>query len=324
VANTAYTAPYQLDGRAADLPTQAQGAITAHSEGPEVDGDDLERIADFQRGVFSSPRARFVSTLLDVGVPLEEIPDPEQFMHLDKQEQRGRELFVKACQPCHGAATGNRIVNKDIRDLLFVALKPDGNIQFQNIPGVGPVPVFVKRPGVEIFNYGFGLFSYFGQLGVFPAFNASVELPRYRFRFYKDGSRQEAVADLPPVPVTASGDPQDPNPALDENGFPIVGPNFTPQLFSTDPGRAAITGNPLDFEAFDVPQLRGIARTAPYFHDNSHATLKDVVDSYSRFVLSAIPPLNLPAVNPPEFPGLPPESLTPAQKQDLVVFLNRL
>ena len=69
------------------------------------------------------------------------------------------------------------------------------------------------------------------------------------------------------------------------------------------PGRAAITGDPADFEAFDVPQLRGIARTAPYFHDNSHETLRDVVDTYSRFVLPFITPLNLPAVHPPEQPG---------------------
>jgi cytochrome c peroxidase len=324
VANTAYTAPYQLDGRAATLQDQAQGAITAHSEGPKVRRRDLDRIADFERSIFTSPRAGFVSLLLDLGVPLEEIPDPEAFLHLDPQQRRGRELFNTACQPCHGSATGNRMVNRQIHDLLFPALKPDGNILFQVVPGQGPGPVFVSRPDVEIFNYGFGFFSYLGQVGAIPTFNSSVSLPHYRFRFYKDGSRKEAVTELPPVPVTASGDPRDPNPALDENGFPIVGPNFAPQLFSTDPGRAAITGDPLDFEAFDIPQLRGIARTAPYFHDNSHATLKDVVDSYSRFVLPVVPPLNLPPVNPPEAPGLPPESLSPAQKADLLTFLDRL
>jgi cytochrome c peroxidase len=324
VANTAFTAPYQLDGRAADLQEQAQGAITAHSEGPQVRRADLDRIAEFQRGVFTSPRARLVSALLDLGVPLEEIPEPEAFMRLDAQERRGREVFDKACKACHGAATGDRIVDREVHDLFFVELKPDGNVKFQVIAGVGPVPVFVSRPDVEIVNYGFGIFSYLGQLGAFPAFNASVELPRYRYRFYKDGSRSEKLVDLPPVPVTASGDPNDPNPALDENGAPIVGPNFLPQLFSTDPGRAAITGNPLDFEAFDVPQVRGIAKTAPYFHDNSHATLKDVVDSYSRFVLANIPPLNLPPVHPPEAVGLPPETLSPAQKADLMAFLHRL
>ena len=34
--------------------------------------------------------------------------------------------------------------------------------------------------------------------------------------------------------------------------------------------------------------------------------------------------LNLPPVNPPELPGFPPESLSPAQKADLLAFLDRL
>ncbi|HET6149911.1 MAG TPA: hypothetical protein VFH68_20390 [Polyangia bacterium] len=149
-------------------------------------------------------------------------------------------------------------------------------------------------------------------------------MPRYRFRFYTDGTRQQRVVDLPPIPRTVSGSPLDPRPAVDDRGAPIVGPNLIPQLFTTDPGRAAITGNPADFEAFDVPQLRGIAQTAPYFHDNSHETLRNVVDTYSRFVLPAIPPMNLPPVNPPELPVTPPESLSSAQKNDLLAFLEGL
>ncbi|RKG73245.1 cytochrome-c peroxidase, partial [Corallococcus terminator] len=133
------------------------------------------------------------------------------------------------------------------------------------------------------------------------------------------------VTDLPPIPVTASGDPDDIFPALDEHGAPITGPALAAQWYSTDPGRALISGDPAEFEAFDVPSLRGIARSAPYFHDNSHNTLTDSVDTYSRFILPGLgfTGLDLP-VNPPEFPGGPPESLTLAQKQDLVRFLQRL
>ena len=39
----------------------ARRAITSHSEGPEVPPQRLDRVADFQRGIFTSPRARFVS-----------------------------------------------------------------------------------------------------------------------------------------------------------------------------------------------------------------------------------------------------------------------
>jgi len=48
-----------------------------------------------------------------------------------------------------------------------------------------------------------------------------------------------------------------------------------------DPGRFAVTGEPADLGAFKTPTLREIARTAPYMHDGSLATLEDVVDFYS-------------------------------------------
>ena len=69
--------------------------------------------------------------------------------------------------------------------------------------------------------------------------------------------------------------------------------NPTPRL-STDPGRALISGNVIDFGSFDIPQLRGISKTAPYFHDNSAATLEDVVSHYVAFfnILSRLAPSN--------------------------------
>ena len=58
---------------------------------------------------------------------------------------------------------------------------------------------------------------------------------------------------------------------------------------SSDPGRALVTGfvgGPApsdDWEKFDIPGLRGIGKTAPYFHNNSAATLEEVVDHYMEF-----------------------------------------
>jgi len=57
---------------------------------------------------------------------------------------------------------------------------------------------------------------------------------------------------------------------------------------SPDPGRALITGvaqSPFfdSVNAFKIPTLWGVARTAPYFHDNSAKTLEDVVEHYARF-----------------------------------------
>ena len=58
---------------------------------------------------------------------------------------------------------------------------------------------------------------------------------------------------------------------------------------SSDPGRALQTGfvggpGPFDdWDKFDVPGLRGLRATAPYFHNNSAATLEDVLDHYAQF-----------------------------------------
>ena len=58
---------------------------------------------------------------------------------------------------------------------------------------------------------------------------------------------------------------------------------------SSDPGRALLTGfvggRPAqdDWNKFDVPGLRGLRKTAPYFHNNSAATLEEVVDHYMEF-----------------------------------------
>ena len=45
-----------------------------------------------------------------------------------------------------------------------------------------------------------------------------------------------------------------------------------------DVGRYKVTNKPEDTGAFKTPTLRDIARSAPYFHDGSAATLEDAVD----------------------------------------------
>jgi len=44
-----------------------------------------------------------------------------------------------------------------------------------------------------------------------------------------------------------------------------------------DEGRAAITHNPAEKGFFKVPSLRNVAKTGPWFHDGSKATLDDAV-----------------------------------------------
>lgn len=50
---------------------------------------------------------------------------------------------------------------------------------------------------------------------------------------------------------------------------------------TTDPGRAFNTGLFADVSAFKVPTLRGLAARAPYFHNGSAKTVREVVRHYS-------------------------------------------
>jgi cytochrome c peroxidase len=68
---------------------------------------------------------------------------------------------------------------------------------------------------------------------------------------------------------------------------------------TSDPGRLLLTGQPADLGVMDNTQLRGISLTAPYFHNNSAATLEEVLDHYDAFfrrVARLNPPPNLPPI----------------------------
>jgi cytochrome c peroxidase len=87
--------------------------------------------------------------------------------------------------------------------------------------------------------------------------------------------------------------------------YEITMPNGTKmRRTSSDPGRALLTGfvgGPPgldDWNKFDVPGLRGLRHTAPYFHNNSANTLEEVVDHYIEF-FKRVEANALPGVVPP-------------------------
>jgi cytochrome c peroxidase len=81
-----------------------------------------------------------------------------------------------------------------------------------------------------------------------------------------------------------------------------------------DEGRATITGKPEDRGAFKTPTLREVARTAPYMHDGSLATLADVIDYYDRGGNA----------NPLLDGEIHPLRLMPVEKRALAAFLESL
>ena len=83
------------------------------------------------------------------------------------------------------------------------------------------------------------------------------------------------------------------------NEGPLAGQTF----YTTDPGKALITGQCSDIGRGKGLILRGLAARAPYFHNGSARTLADVIDFYAfRFNVG----------------------FTPQEKADLVAFLNTL
>jgi cytochrome c peroxidase len=73
---------------------------------------------------------------------------------------------------------------------------------------------------------------------------------------------------------------------------------------SADPGRMGITGRPEDAQVFRAPMLRSAARTPPYLHDGSIATLREAIVVMARHELG--------------------KELAPAQLDGLLAFLEEL
>ena len=81
-----------------------------------------------------------------------------------------------------------------------------------------------------------------------------------------------------------------------------------------DLGRYEVTGDPGDRWRYRTPGLRNVALTAPYMHDGSLATLREVVVFY---VEGGIP-------NPVLDPLISPLDLSDAEIDDIVAFLRSL
>jgi cytochrome c peroxidase len=85
------------------------------------------------------------------------------------------------------------------------------------------------------------------------------------------------------------------------------GDGTTTVIESPDPGRALVTGDPADANFFRIPTLWGAKDTAPYFHDNSAATLEELAQHYSDYF---------------QIVGLP--ALTEQEQADIVAYSRLL
>jgi len=122
---------------------------------------------------------------------------------------------------------------------------------------------------------------------------------------------------------------------------------FKTRRTSTDPGRALLSGvvfsgpaaadgscvhepcgpeHEDDWQKLDIAPLHGIGKTAPYFHNNSAATLEDVVIHYEEFFkrVSALnpPPAVVPALTTDNVHRDRPN--VPSERAALVAYLQKL
>jgi mono/diheme cytochrome c family protein len=102
----------------------------------------------------------------------------------------------------------------------------------------------------------------------------------------------------------------------------------TTNVTTSDPGRLLLTGQFADLGMMDISNLRGISHTAPYFHNNSAATLEEVLDHYDAFFLRVAelfpPPALLPALLSSNGRVLDRGFVLPSERAGLLAYLRKL
>ncbi len=96
-----------------------------------------------------------------------------------------------------------------------------------------------------------------------------VDLGTTNFPTWTEPSTWAENSELPVFKITC---------AKTANPHPYLGRT----IYTTDPGRAMISGKCEDVGSIVMQQLRGLAARAPYFSNGSAKTLREVVDFYDR------------------------------------------
>ena len=309
--NTAFGVGMLHDNRGRDIQEVSRGAIFAHTQSGDIRFDDLLRSPnpnypngppDFEQR--SRNIAAFVETVL--------IDPPQLKAFLNPADP----VLNPACSSSHGASctpadcirltgtascdlytvmvadpfftvsvtTPSQASGRDIFKQQCMSCHNTPNV-FSNIDHVPGNPLsFPPRPGRTYdigvaqrnkFNLDFR--TYTCPPGLRPCTDAQKELIRVVLPLAKEDG---TVANVPVI---------------------------------VDPGVAGGTGRYEDLYRFKVPQLRRVSQTGPYFHDNSAATLEEVLDflTSDAYANSADGKQH-------------PIQLTPQQRLDLLAFLRNL
>ena len=171
------------------------------------------------------------------------LPDPDPV--LNALETAGKTIFNRSCAQCHGNQGGHPSGSTPIQQGTPVAL-----VRYHSIASACPRPV------------------------------DSVNPPRFSFA----ACSPNQMKNVRTYEITNSGAAPSGIPC----GAAAPQPACVTRVTTSDPGRLLLTGYPLaggqgDIQAMDTPSLRGISRTAPYFINNTAATLEEMVEHYKQF-----------------------------------------
>jgi len=237
VLNTAFTGPYQLDGRQPTLQAQALGALIDHSEIQVAPKQQfLNDVAAFQKTLFSSKSVKNLARALARGEPPPPTDPP-----LNDLERQGKALFERHCAVCHGGPTQtvplpelgdiirNIFVSKPVppfaADLPFAPSPIEPRLWAFRVPNV-PEPVIIPStdPGRALLT---GNVAHLNQFDMPALYGMSRTAPYFHdnsARTMEDVVRHyqlsfEAVRRVTPPEVPF---PLRPDPILDEEFAPLI------------------------------------------------------------------------------------------------------
>ena len=218
------------------------------------------------------------------------LPDPDPV--LNALETAGKTVFNRACAQCHGNLGGHPSGSTPIPQGTHGT--PTAIVRYHDIATTCPRPVDNVTP------------------------------PRFSFT----PCSPSQMKNVRTYEITNSGVPPSGTPC----GGAAPQPACVTRITTSDPGRLLLTGYPAaggpgDIQHMDIPNLRGISRTAPYFMNNTAATLEEMVEHYKQFfkrvqVQNPAAPLltTQPGVTPPVID----RPFTDAEVPALLAYLRKL
>jgi hypothetical protein len=246
------------DAREASLKTQALSAIMGHEEARVAPSrEQIEKIVEFESQVYAAQAAHIF------GGPLAVPGGPRGLGVAALRDHRAGVLGDNAEDPVFG---------------LFNSWK--GNDYYRASVARGAdifmFRQFWLRDAAHINSIGLGnplkrtcATCHNSQMTGQDLSAGWVDVGTTNYPTWTEPNTWAESSELPVFKITCSRD-ADPHPYLGR------------VIYTTDPGRALISGRCVDVGSIVMQQLRGLAARAPYFANGSAKTLREVVDFYDR------------------------------------------